>query len=150
MIHTIISWDCCFRNFFHLTGALAEQQYSKDQYELIYVEQRSRQASDAYNHKLGLQSLQDTVDAYRDRFNVRGLFLSQDQSGGKPSVVTTRTVFGVRGFLGLVGMQIHAWKFTVAAEVYLCPNTFACIHTTLRVLTVKQIWRLWCCPSSCN
>ena len=80
MIHTIISWDCCFRNFFHLIGALAEQQYSKDQYELIYVEQRSRQASDAYNHKLGLQSLQDTVDAYRDRFNVRGLFLSQDQT----------------------------------------------------------------------
>jgi len=98
MIHTIISWDCCFRNFFHLIGALAEQQYPKDQYELIYVEQRSRQASDAYNHKLGLQSLQDTVDAYGDRFNVRGLFLSQD--GTHPYHLGVSVNAAIRGAKG--------------------------------------------------
>jgi hypothetical protein len=78
VIHTIISWDCCFRNFFHLVGSLAEQNYPKDKYEMIFVEQRDREASNAYNHNLGLRSLQDTVDAYRSRFNVRAVFLSRD------------------------------------------------------------------------
>jgi len=80
VIHTIISWDYCFRNFFHLIGSLAEQNYPKDKYELIFVEQRDREASDAYNHNLGLRSLQDTVNAYRNRFNVRTVFLSRDYS----------------------------------------------------------------------
>ena len=78
MKHTIISWDCCFRNFYHLIGSLADQDYPKEDYELIFVEQRSKAASDAYNHQSGLKSLQDTVDSYKDRFNVRALFLSQD------------------------------------------------------------------------
>ncbi len=77
MIHSVISWDCCYRNFFHLISALSEQEYPKDQYELIYVEQKSRKISDAFNHKLGLMSLQDTVDLYKDRFNVRAVFLSR-------------------------------------------------------------------------
>ena len=80
MKHTIISWDCCFRNFYHLIDSLADQDYPKEDYELIFVEQRSKAASDAYNHQLGLKSLQDTVDSYKDRFNVRALFLSQDDN----------------------------------------------------------------------
>ena len=62
MHHTFIAWDCCFRNCFHLVKALADQDYPKDQYELIYVEQHSREASDSFNHSLGLPSLKDTVD----------------------------------------------------------------------------------------
>lgn len=78
IVHTIISWDCCFRNFHHLIGALADQVFPRDQYEVIFVEQRSRAESDAFNHRLGLKSLQDTVNEYSDRCNVRALFLNHD------------------------------------------------------------------------
>lgn len=81
MRHSVISWDCCFRNFFHLIGSLAEQEYPKNDYEFIFVEQRSRRSSDAYNHKFGLLSLQDTVEKYNGQFDVKTLFLDND---GKP------------------------------------------------------------------
>ena len=77
MKHSIILWDCCYRNFFHLTGSLAEQDYPKDEYEVIWVEQRSRAASDAYNHRLGLQSLADTVALHAGRCDVRAVYLEQ-------------------------------------------------------------------------
>ncbi len=75
MRHTFISWDCCYRNFFHLIGSLARQNYPKDQYELIFVEQRSRECSDKFNHELGLMSLHDTVQEFKDKINVRAVFL---------------------------------------------------------------------------
>ena len=77
MKHSIILWDCCYRNFFHLTGSLAAQDYPKDQYEVIWIEQRSRAASDAFNHRLGLRSLGDTVALYADRCDVRVVYLNQ-------------------------------------------------------------------------
>ena len=80
MKHSIVLWDCCYRNFFHLTGSLADQDYPKNQYEIIWVEQRSREASDAFNHRLGLRSLGDTVAAYADRCDVRVVYLDQPTS----------------------------------------------------------------------
>ena len=77
MRHTIILWDCCYRNFFHLTGSLADQDYPRDDYEILWVEQRSRAASDRFNHRLGLRSLGDTVAALADRCQVRVVYLDQ-------------------------------------------------------------------------
>jgi len=79
MIHSIISWDCCFRNFFHLIGSLAEQNFSRDQYEFIYVEQKSKQQSDAFNHANGLPSLGDVVKKYANRYNVKVEYLNQPE-----------------------------------------------------------------------
>lgn len=75
MKHTIISWDCAFRNFFHLVPALAEQDFPKDQYELIYVQQRSREHADQFNHSFGLKSLADLEAEYSERFNFRVLHI---------------------------------------------------------------------------
>ena len=75
MRHSILSWDCCFRNFFDLIPALAAQDYPRSEYELIIVEQRTRQESDRYNHALGLPSLSEVVDEHRGRFNVEAVFL---------------------------------------------------------------------------
>src|SRR6185436_5419984 len=77
MTHTIISWDCCFRNFFHLIGSLAEQDYPKDNFEIIYVEQWSREESDAFNHARKLLSLGETVASYSDRLNVSAVYLDR-------------------------------------------------------------------------
>ena len=77
MKHSIILWDCCYRNFFHLTGSLAAQDYPKREYEIIWVEQRSRAASDAFNHRLGLRSLGDTVALYASECDVRVVYLDQ-------------------------------------------------------------------------
>ena len=59
MRHTFISWDCSFRNFFHLADALWGQDYDHSEIELIFVEQRTRDHADAYNHTFGLPSLND-------------------------------------------------------------------------------------------
>jgi hypothetical protein len=75
--HSIILWDCCYRNFFHLTGSLAAQDFPRDEYEIIWVEQRSREESDAFNQQLGLLSLGDTVARYADVCQVRIIYLEQ-------------------------------------------------------------------------
>ena len=80
MKHSIILWDCCYRNFFHLTGSLAEQDYPRDQFEIIWIEQRSRAASDTFNHRLGLRSLGETVALHADRCDVRVVYLDQPTS----------------------------------------------------------------------
>jgi hypothetical protein len=77
MTHSIISWDCCFRNFFHLIGSLAKQNYPKDEYEFIFVEQWTKKLSDDFNHRYELLSLDDTVKKYADEFNVRAVFLDK-------------------------------------------------------------------------
>jgi|Deesub1362B_J571_1020462.scaffolds.fasta_scaffold00417_18 glycosyltransferase involved in cell wall biosynthesis len=76
MIHTIICWDCSFRNFFHTIDALLTQDYDRDKFELIYVEQRSREFSDAYNHRLGLKSLWDRYQEVKDLINIRVVYLN--------------------------------------------------------------------------
>lgn len=80
MQHSIISWDCSFRNFFHLIDSMAEQQFDKDQFEFIYVEQRSKAFSDKYNHQLDLKSLGDKVDEMKNHLNVRVVYLNQEES----------------------------------------------------------------------
>ena len=82
MKHSIVLWDCCYRNFFHLTGSLAAQDYPKDEYEIIWVEQRSRAASDAFNHCRGLRSLGDTVAIHAGDCDVRVVYL--DQPAARP------------------------------------------------------------------
>jgi len=76
MKHTIISWDCSFRNFFHLIDAVEKQNYNKSEYELVFVEQRTREIADAYNHQFGLKSLWDRYQEVRDNFNFRVIYLN--------------------------------------------------------------------------
>lgn len=75
MRHSIISWDCCYRNFFHTALALAEQDFDIDSFEVLYVEQRTKSASDRFNRQAGLASLGDVVTALQDRMNIRALYL---------------------------------------------------------------------------
>lgn len=76
MKHSIISWDSSFRNFFHLIPSLACQDFNKDQFEVIYVEQRSQEVADRYNHNLGLRSLSDLKTEYGDKLNIRIIYLN--------------------------------------------------------------------------
>lgn len=75
MKHSIISWECSFRNFFHLIDALLIQEYDQDQFELIFVEQRTKEVADAYNHKLRLKSLWDRYEEVKDRMNIQVVYL---------------------------------------------------------------------------
>ncbi len=80
MLHSFVSWDCSFRNFFHLVHGLAEQDFDKDQFELIYVQQRSKEHADAYNHAFGLKSLSDLEEEYKDQINFKVLYLDQPET----------------------------------------------------------------------
>jgi hypothetical protein len=73
--HTIISWDCSFRNFFHLLDALVLQDYDRNEFEVFYVEQRSRVVADEFNHKLGLPSLADRAREVSDSIQVCAEYL---------------------------------------------------------------------------
>lgn len=74
-VHSIICWDCSFRNFHHTIDAMVDQDYDRAKFELIYVEQRSRQISDAFNHNEGLPSLGDRHDEFQGDFSFEVLFL---------------------------------------------------------------------------
>jgi hypothetical protein len=78
MKHTIISWDCSFRNFFHLIDALLVQDYSHGDFELIYVEQRERQVADEFNDQLGLKSLWDRYEEVREKLQIKVIYLGKD------------------------------------------------------------------------
>ncbi len=77
MKHSIISWDCSYRNFFHLIDGLLFQDYSKEEFELIYVEQRSREVSNKHNNDLGLETLEDKFNEAQDKINIKILYLNE-------------------------------------------------------------------------
>lgn len=76
MKHSIISWDCSFRNFFNLVDGLLYQDYPRSDFELIYVEQRSQDTADRYNHMLGLKSLWDRYEEVKDKINISIYYLN--------------------------------------------------------------------------
>ena len=76
MQHSIISWDCSFRNFFHLIDSLTNQNYDKNEFELIHVEQRSQKHADEYNHSIGLKSLFDRYLEVRNKINMQIIYLN--------------------------------------------------------------------------
>lgn len=51
------------------------QDFPRDKFEMIYVEQRGRSAADAYNHGQGLPSLWDRYESLKDEVNLRVLYL---------------------------------------------------------------------------
>lgn len=75
--HSIICWDSCFRNFFHLLGSLAEQNYDLSTVEVIFVEQRSKTGAAEWAAQNGVPSVQETVDALDGKLNVRLYHLNQ-------------------------------------------------------------------------
>jgi glycosyltransferase involved in cell wall biosynthesis len=77
MKHSIVLWDCCFRNFYHTLGSLAQQNYPKEHFEVIVVEQRSREESDAYNHTWGCPTLYEIVERFRLQMNVQLIFMNE-------------------------------------------------------------------------
>ena len=76
MKHTIISWDSTFRNFFHLIDGLLNQEYKQEEFELIYIEQRTRENADTYNHRISLKSLWDRYEEVKNRINIKVLYLN--------------------------------------------------------------------------
>lgn len=80
MIHSIISWDCSYRNFFHLIDAFHGQEFDKNEYELIFVEQRSKAHANAWNAQFGLPALEDRDRELGAKFNLRTLYLDDDES----------------------------------------------------------------------
>ncbi len=79
MLHSIISWDCSFRNFFHLIDGLIFQEYPREDFELIYVEQRSKKISDEFNHKFGLKSLADRYEEVKNKINIKIIYLNDSE-----------------------------------------------------------------------
>lgn len=79
MRHSIISWDCSYRNFFHLVDALVGQEFPKDEYELIYVEQRSRKHASSVSHALDLKSLEDRFEEVKDKINIKIFYLGHSE-----------------------------------------------------------------------
>jgi len=77
MTHSIISWDCSYRNFFHLIDGLLIQDYPKEEFELIYVEQRNKEIANQHNHKFGLKTLEDRFNELRDKIQLRVLYLNE-------------------------------------------------------------------------
>ncbi|UZE93496.1 MAG: glycosyltransferase family 2 protein [Candidatus Nealsonbacteria bacterium] len=73
--HSIVTWDSTYRNFFHLIDGLIAQNYSRENFELIYVEQRTRKIADAYNHNLGLKSLWDRYQEVKSKINIKIIYL---------------------------------------------------------------------------
>lgn len=58
---SIISWDCCYRNFFGLIDSFAVPSDEHRGIELIFVEQRNADLSVQANHWAGLESLGEIV-----------------------------------------------------------------------------------------
>jgi len=79
LTHSIISWDCSNRDFFHLIDGLLDQKYDRSQFELIYVEQRSKNFADTHNHKLGLKSLSDRYQEIKDQMDIQIIYLGDEK-----------------------------------------------------------------------
>jgi hypothetical protein len=75
MMHTIISWDCSYRNFFHLIDGLLAQSFDREKFELIFVEQRTKEYANAWNRKFGLPTLEDRLQRIDSDFNLQVLYL---------------------------------------------------------------------------
>jgi len=43
MKHSILAWDSSYRYFYHLVDGMLSQEYDEEEFELIFVEQRSRE-----------------------------------------------------------------------------------------------------------
>lgn len=76
MKHTIISWDCSYRNFYHLIDSLLDQKYDRKEFEFIYVEQRPKEVADSFNHKSGLKSLWDRYQEVKNEINFQVIYLN--------------------------------------------------------------------------
>lgn len=79
MLHWIINWDRAFRDFFHLVHTLAEQNFSFNEFEVIYVQQRSREYADQRNKSRGLAGLADLELKFRSILNFRVIYLNQQE-----------------------------------------------------------------------
>jgi hypothetical protein len=81
MKHTIASWDCSYREFFHLIDGLLCQKYDRQEFELIYVEQRKEEFASSRCHRLGLKSLRDRYEEVKDFMNIRVVYLGEEPDG---------------------------------------------------------------------
>ncbi len=80
MRHSIIAWDSSYRDFFHLVQGACEQDYNVDQYELIYVEQRSKEHADSYAKDENVQALSEIKEEVGEKINFRVLYLDDPLS----------------------------------------------------------------------
>jgi len=80
VIHSIISWDCSFRNFFHLVKSINGQNFNKNSFEFLYIEQRNQKIADEYNHSIGLESLKDIERKYGQEMNFKVYYMSDAEN----------------------------------------------------------------------
>lgn len=76
MQHTIISWDSSYRDFFHLIDTLAAQDYPQEEYELLYVEQRSKEYAEEYATEEGVKPLSDRKEEVQEELNITVEYLA--------------------------------------------------------------------------
>jgi hypothetical protein len=80
MQHSLIAWDASFRDFFHLIDGALAQEYDTSEYELIYVEQRSKEFANEYAAAEGVASLEDRYEEVKDDLDITIEYIGDDTS----------------------------------------------------------------------
>lgn len=74
--HSIISWDCCFRERFHLLTTLAGQDFCGSEFEVIFVEQRSKSVANKIAYERGVPSLEECIASVSEKICARAIYLN--------------------------------------------------------------------------
>jgi len=75
--HSIVSWDSCFRSFFHLLPSLAKQDYDLSQVEFIFVEQRSKALAQQYADAYSVQSFEQIAKQLNSPLHIKSIYLDE-------------------------------------------------------------------------
>jgi len=76
--HTIVTWDCSFRNFFHLLPSLAQTDQGLSRLEVIFVEQRERKTAHEFAKREDCQPIESVVEALAGRLRVRVIHMDDE------------------------------------------------------------------------
>lgn len=77
--HSFITWDCCFRDFFHLIPSLSQCNTESDNtIEVILVEQRTREEAEKRARQNGVQMAEEVAGEVSSRINVDVIYMNDD------------------------------------------------------------------------
>ncbi len=112
--HSIISWDCSFRNFFHLISSLENQDYDLSNVEFIFIEQRSQSVADEICRTVATLPINEVVRRYTKKLQVQICYLEEaDSEPYHPGRLLNRGIELAKG----------AYISTMDADI-LVPNNF--------------------------
>ncbi len=80
MKHSIVCWDSSFRNFFHLLPSLASLSFDRDDVEIIFIEQRTREVADRVCRNVGTKPVSEVVDGLKNELPVDLVYLDEPDS----------------------------------------------------------------------